>query len=202
MKILIISGTPKSDGLCHSLVTAAAEAAFTKGVETEVVKLSDFNLQRCKMCGDGWGSCYKQHRCAFGDEDGFNSLQDKYRDADAFVYITPVYLAEVSEVMNCFLNKLRRCQAPKLWNNNPEKSYQTDKPTIFAASAGGGGGGIAHTFLQMEQAVAHMGGLTWQWGGVYDYIAVNRWNQDYKREALKAAVVSMINGYKNGSLYD
>ena len=195
MKILIISGTPKRDGLCCSMVKAAADAALGQGVNAEIVGLSDHSLGLCRMCGDGWGLCNKEHRCAFGDADGFNALQDKCKEADAFVFVTPVYWGEVSEAMKSFLDKLRRCQASKQWGDaSADISFFRDKPSILVASAGGGGGGIVNTFSQMERAVGHMGGDAFprMRKGVFDYVAVNRWNQAYKREALRQAVIALI----------
>ena len=199
MKLVIISGTPKQDGICHSLVVAASETAIGLGAETDVIKLADHELLTCRMCGDGWGVCNSEHRCTFGDEDGFNALQQKTREADAFVLITPVYWGEVSEEFKVFLNKLRRCQATKQWDkDDSEGSFLYGKPSILVASAGGGGGGILSTLTEMERALGHMGGNTYPRDkqGIYDYIAVNRWNQDYKREALKAAVRSLVQSFE------
>jgi hypothetical protein len=63
--------------------------------------------------------------------------------------------------------------------------------------AGGGGGGIVPCFADIERAVSHMGGDAWprESSGIFDYIAVNRWNQDYKRDTLKEAIKSMV-GYQ------
>jgi len=150
------------------------------------------------MCGDGWGICLKKHECEH--DENFNALQEKVREADAFVYITPVYWSEVSEVLKNYLDKLRRCQATKQWNSEDTTggSYLSGKPSILVASAGGGGGGIVNTFECIERAIAHMGGNSQPRGnvGVYDYIAVNRWNQEYKRESLKSAVKSMVENSK------
>jgi hypothetical protein len=46
----------------------------------------------------------------------------------------------------------------------------------------------------MERAIAHMEGheTPFEREGVFDYIAVNRWNQEYKRDALKSAIIEMI----------
>jgi multimeric flavodoxin WrbA len=199
MKILIISGTPKQDGICDSLVKTALAAANESGVEPEAIKLAEYNLPHCKMCGDGWGICFGKHECEFGGD--FNMLQEKCREADAFIYITPVYWSEVSETLKLFLDKLRRCQATKQWNKDDKSggSFIAGKPSILVANAGGGGGGIINTLDQMERAIAHMGGNSQPRGnrGVYDYIAVNRWNQEYKRESLKAAVKSMIKSLEN-----
>ena len=194
MKLLIVNATPKTDGLCYSLVTTAEETAAEIGVEAEVIRLSGINLTKCKMCGDGWGICKPEHICAFGDKDGFNELQKKVQNADAYVYITPVYWGEISEEFKIFLDKLRRCQATKQWDEREgEVSFIKGKPSIAVASAGGGGGGIVTTFADIERAISHMGGHEWPMDtcGIFDYIAVNRWNQNYKREALKAAIKEM-----------
>ena len=195
MKLLIISGTPKKDGITHSFVEKAKETAEVLGVGAEVLRLAGMNLDKCKMCGDGWGTCYGKHTCAFGEEDGFNETMKKMQDADAYVYITPVYWGGVSEEMRIFLDKLRRCQATKQWDaNENEKSFLIGKPSILVAVAGGGGGGTVQTFEFLERAITHMGGneRPRDTAGVYDYIAVNRWNQEYKRKAFEAAIKAMV----------
>jgi len=194
MNLLIISGTPKKDGLCHSLVMSAMEAANLQNVNVDVIQLT--GLTACKMCGDGWGTCSKEHYCEYGDDDGFNEYREKVKWADGFVFITPVYWGELSEGMKIFIDKLRRCEATKKWSSDDDsrKSYFTGKSSILVASAGGGGGGIVDTFAQLEKAISHMGGASYPYDvyGFFDYIAVNRWNQEYKREALKRAVVALI----------
>ena len=195
MKILIISGTPKKEGICHSLVMAANNTAAALGAETEVLKLSELGLSHCKMCDEGWGICRSEHRCVYGDEDGFNQLQEKFREADAFVFITPVYWGEVSETLKCFLDRLRRCQASRQWDaDKAVPSFFTGKPSILAASAGGSGNGILSALSEMERAVSHMGGDAnpKDKTGICDIIGVNRWNQEYKKEALKAAVAALV----------
>ena len=195
MKILVISGTPKKDGICHSLVVAASETAAALGAETELIKLAELMLPPCKMCDEGWGICRSEHRCIYGDEDGFNPLQEKFRAADAFVFITPVYWGEVSEALKCFLDRLRRCQASKQWDaEKAVPSFFAGKPCILVASAGGSGNGILSALSEMERAISHMGGDAnpKDRNGICELIGVNRWNQEYKREALKAAVAALV----------
>ena len=200
MKVLIINGTPKTDGLCYSLVQAAKEAVEQQGAEAEIANLAKMQLSKCKMCGDGWGICFKQHICEYGNEDGFNELQTKVKNSNAYIYISPVYWGEVSEDMKIFIDKLRRCQATKQWDEREsEVSHHKGKPSIIVASAGGGGGGIVNTFSQIERAIQHMGGDSWERSttGIFDYIAVNRWNQEYKTNALKSAIAEMIKFQKD-----
>jgi multimeric flavodoxin WrbA len=90
MKVIIVSGTPKKEGLSCSCVNAARTGAEKAGAECEVVSLCDYEIARCAICGDGWGTCRENHRCAFGD-DGFTEIQDKLMEADAVILTTPVY---------------------------------------------------------------------------------------------------------------
>lgn len=194
-KLIIVNATPKKDGLCYSFVETAKEAADTLGLDSEIIHLSSLSLKKCMMCYDGWGICFKEHKCAFGDEDGFSNLQKTISDADAFVYITPVYWGDISEELKIFWDKLRRCESTKQWNGkNDSISFHKNKPSIIVATAGGGGGGIPSTFVAMERTVDQLGehtGCLNGTAGIFDYIAVNRWNQVYKREALKAAIFEM-----------
>jgi multimeric flavodoxin WrbA len=199
MNLLIISGTPKTEGITYSFVKAAEETASKLGIKAEVIRLAGLNLAKCKMCSDGWGICFSDHRCEFGDSDGFSALQEKVKNADAFVYITPVYWGEISEEMKIFMDKLRRCEATKQWDKRDDEiSFHKGKPSIIVAVAGGGGGGIVTTFADLERAIGQMGGDEWprEKTGIFDFVGVNRWNQSYKIEALKAAVASMFKCWK------
>jgi len=195
MKLLIINGTPKLDGICYSFVDSAEEIAKELSIEFETIRLSSEKLMKCVMCDGGWGICFKDHHCIFGAKDGFTALQKKVQEADLYVYITPVYWGEVSEEMKIFLDKLRRCEATKQWDKREDVvSSHKGKGSILVASAGGGGGGTLSALEALERAVVHMGGDEWprEQDGIFDYIAVNRWNQEYKRETLKSAIKEWV----------
>ncbi|MCL1998920.1 MAG: NAD(P)H-dependent oxidoreductase [Turicibacter sp.] len=199
MKLLIVNGTPKQDGLCYSFVERAEKTAADLGVACETIRLAGLNLKKCQMCSDGWGICFREHRCVFGDKDGFDDLQKKVAEADAYAYITPVYWGEISEEFKIFLDKLRRCEATKQWDARPEEvSFLKGKPSIVVASAGGGGGGIISTFADFERAITQMGADEWprETHGIFDFIAVNRWNKNYKLTAFGEAIKEMIRRQK------
>ncbi|MCL2187268.1 MAG: NAD(P)H-dependent oxidoreductase [Defluviitaleaceae bacterium] len=195
-KILIVNATPKTDGLCYSFVEVAEETADALGIHAETIRLAGYGLRKCMMCHDGWGICFKEHTCLFGEKDGFAALQQKVNEADAFVYITPVYWGEISEELKIFWDKLRRCETTKQWNGKEDIiSFHKNKPSILVASAGGGGGGIPSTFTAMERAVDQLGehtGCQNGTAGIFDYIGVTRWNAEYKRTALKEAIKEMV----------
>lgn len=184
MKVVILSGTPKNEGLCYSCVQMAEESAKKAGADCEVIKLNDYKLGRCAMCGDGWGICRDSHTCAFGN-DGFSEIQKKIIDADAVILDTPVYWGDMTEVMKAFFDRFRRCEAIK-----GEKGGLAGKSVLLIASPGGSGNGMISCLEQMERLCRHLQ------GNIYDFIGVNKWNKNYKLTAISEAVASMINTIK------
>jgi multimeric flavodoxin WrbA len=187
MNIVVISGNPKTSGLCGDLTDRLVRGAEDGGALVKVIGVT--GLERCRMCGDGWGTCLRDNRCAFG-EDGFNDAQDAVHNADAVMLVTPVYWAEESEALKGFLDKLRRCE--KAFGPEPEKKALYGKPVLLAASAGGSGRGTLTCLEQMERFCTHTG------ANVFDYLSVNRWNRDYKLEAAYAAAKALAGGRKIG----
>jgi multimeric flavodoxin WrbA len=180
MKVIILSGTPKNEGLCHSCVSAAASAVKNAGADCEVIKLNDYKLVRCAMCGEGWGICREEHNCAFGN-DGFTQIQKKIMEADAVILDTPVYWGEMTEVMKTFFDRFRRCEAMK-----GENGAMAGKSVLLVASPGGSGNGMISCLEQMERLCRHLQ------ANIFDFIGVNRWNKDYKLTAISEAVEAMV----------
>ena len=182
MNYLIISGNPKRGGLCHSVSEEARRGALDSGAEVDVLTLE--KLDRCHVCGNGWGTCREKHTCVFGD-DGFNAAQEKARKADAFCFITPVYWGEMAESLKCFFDRLRRCEFG-------QNGALSGKPTLLVASPGGSGNGMLTCLEQMDRFCRHTGAI------IFDYIGINRWNNDYKRRAVYEAVKAMTTGREAG----
>jgi multimeric flavodoxin WrbA len=166
MKICILSGNPKENGLCQAIIDATKLGATEGGAEVDEIRLCDFKLIRCQVCGDGWGPCRDENYCTYGN-DGFNEIKDRIQSSDAVILVSPVYWGETSEALKSFMDRLRRCE----FNG---KETLRDKQVLLIASAGGTGAII------------------------FDYIGVNRWNNDYKHLAAKTAAYAMASGRKNG----
>jgi multimeric flavodoxin WrbA len=184
MKIGILSGNPKKDGLCQSIIDAAAEGARTGGAEVDEIRLCDYEINRCKVCGSGWGPCRSENYCSFGS-DGFDEAKARLAACDAIILATPVYWGETSEVFKSFIDRLRRCE----FNNT---GTLRDKQVLIIASPGGTGNGLLTCLEQMDRFCRHTGAI------IFDYIGINRWNNDYKKQAAKAAAHAIASGRKNG----
>jgi multimeric flavodoxin WrbA len=183
MRLLILSGNPKTDGLCQSVIDAAAAGARDGGAVVEEVRLCDMEIERCHVCEDGWGVCRNENYCIFGS-DGFDDVAAQVLAADAVVLATPVYWHESSEAIKSFLDRFRRCY---FGTNGPFSGKQV----LLIASAGGTGNGILPCLQQLERFCLHTGAQ------VFDMIGINRWNSDYKREAARAAGKAIAAGRKN-----
>lgn len=184
MKICILSGNPKKEGLCQSLVAAARHGAQDGKAEVDEIRLAEYKLLRCQVCGNGWGPCRDENICQFGG-DGFDEIVARIKTCDALVLVTPVYWGETSELLKCFLDRLRRCEF------SGEETLR-DKQVIMVASAGGSGNGVLTCLEQMDRFCRHTGMV------FFDYFAVNRWNSDYKKHAIRSAVHALAEGRKNG----
>ena len=182
MKFLIVTGNPKQDGLCHAIEAELQRGAEAAGAEVATLTLAE--LGRCRVCGNGWGICHDQHRCAFGD-DGFDAAQEALRQADCLCLITPVYWGEMAEGLKSFADRLRRC-------NFGAQGVLSGKPVLLVASPGGTGNGLLTCLEQMDRFCRHTG------GSPFDMIGVNRWNSDYKRATAQAAARAMAQGRANG----
>ncbi len=184
MKISILSGNPKTDGRCQSVIDAVKAGAAQAGAQVDEIRLSDYKLIRCQVCDGGWGPCREENYCKYGN-DGFNEINSKLRESEAIILATPVYWGETSESFKSFIDRLRRCE----FN---QSGVLRDKQILLIASAGGSGNGILTCLEQMDRFCRHTGAI------VFDYISVNRWNIDYKTAAAKAAATAMAGGIKNG----
>jgi multimeric flavodoxin WrbA len=190
MKYLIITGNPKHDGLCHAVTEEVKKGAQAGGAVVDILNIS--KIERCHVCGNGWGTCREKHVCAFGN-DGFNEAQAKAHEADILCFITPVYWGEAEESLKCFFDRLRRCEFDMPWDGQRDKKPAfSGKQVLLIVSPGGSGNGMLSCLEQLDRFCRHTGAV------IFDYIGINRWNNDYKKQAVFQAAKAMANGRKNG----
>ena len=180
MKVLVFTGSPNADGLTAACGEAARQGIVDGRSPARVINVNDFKIQRCAMCGNGWGTCRTEHRCCL--EDDFAKLKEMFELAEAYVWVTPVYFGEPSESMVAFFQRLRRCEATK---SGKATSVLAGKPTVCVAAAGGSGRGAIRCLDQMEQ-----------WGrslavSPFDFISVTQKTREYQLETIHDALVAM-----------
>ena len=172
LKCLAIQSSPNLDGLTASLARVVLRGVEAEGGETELIHLNRMDVGPCTACDDGWGRC-REGDCVL--EDDFEAIRGKIREADAFVFATPVYWHDLSESAKIFLDRLRRCEA------SSGRGTCRGKKAIGIASAGGSGSGAVKALLSLEDYLRRVG------FEIFDLVPVTRFSKDHKLPMLEAA---------------
>jgi multimeric flavodoxin WrbA len=100
MKVLAISGSPRSRGNTYTLLTRALEVLAAEGLETAYVSLHEKDIRPCLACEQ----CAKEkNRCA--QEDDFNELYVQMAQADALLVGSPVYFGSATPNLMALLDR-------------------------------------------------------------------------------------------------
>ena len=92
MKVLLLNGSSRPNGCTYTALREVADTLEHDGIETEILFLGNKPVRDCAACG----ACGNHPgRCAF-DDDIVNRIIEKAREADGFVFGTPVYYAHPS----------------------------------------------------------------------------------------------------------
>ena len=100
MKVLLINGSPKKEGCTYTALKEVADELERNGVETEIFHIGTAPVKGCMGCG----YCAKtgNHQCVYND-DTLNEAILKAKDADGFVFGSPVHYASASGAITSFL---------------------------------------------------------------------------------------------------
>ena len=101
MKVLLLNGSTRKDGCTYLALSEAAKALNEQGVETEIVQMGGGPVRDCVGCN----SCAGKGQCAFGD-DMVNEVIAKAKEADGFVFGSPVYYAHPSGQILSLLDRV------------------------------------------------------------------------------------------------
>ena len=100
MKVLGISGSVRKNGNTALIIGQIFESLSTKGIETELIQLADYEIQPCRGCF----ACKGRGNCVFKN-DGFAEIFSHMTEADGIILGSPVYSADVSAKMKAFLER-------------------------------------------------------------------------------------------------
>jgi multimeric flavodoxin WrbA len=107
IKILGIVGSPRKRGNTHILVTRILDGAKAEGADTEILFLSDLDIQEC----DGCHSCWKGRQCS--KKDDMNVIYPRIIESDIIIFGTPVYWYGPTALMKCFIDRFVYFNCPE-----------------------------------------------------------------------------------------
>ncbi len=100
MKVLLINGSPNAKGCTYTALSLIAEALEAAGMQAEIFQIGAAPIGGCRGCG----ACRNLGACVF--DDVVNECAKKAKEADAFVFGSPVHYASMSGNMTSFLDRL------------------------------------------------------------------------------------------------
>jgi multimeric flavodoxin WrbA len=101
MKVLLINGSPKAKGCTYTALTEVAKELESNGIETEIFHVGTKPIRGCMACN---GCSNTNGLCVFND-DTINIALEKAKEADGFVFGSPVHYAAASGQITSFLDR-------------------------------------------------------------------------------------------------
>ena len=93
MKVLLVNGSCNKNGCTFTALKEISDTLNKQDIETEIIQLGSSPYRDCIGCG----GCRKsdEGKCVF-DDDIVNTIIEKAKNSDAFVFGSPVYYAHPS----------------------------------------------------------------------------------------------------------
>ena len=133
MKVLILNGSPRSNGNTSIAVNELAKIFAEEKIETEIIQLGNKDIRGCIACG----SCFKNGKCVF--EDMVNELAPKFEAADGLVVASPVYYASANATLIAALDRL-------FYSTHFDKTMKVGASVVVARR-----GGCSATFDELNK---------------------------------------------------
>ena len=121
MKVMLVNGSPHKNGSTNAILVELAKEFAKNGIESEIFWVGAKPVSGCLGCY----KCSDLGKCVITD-DGVNDFAEKAKDADAFIFGTPVHYAAASGSLTSFMDRL--------FYSRP-KSYYNFKPAAVVTTA-------------------------------------------------------------------
>lgn len=99
MKVILVNGSPHKEGCTYTGLCEVEKALNANGIETEIFWVGSDPIRGCIGCG----ACAKLGRCFAVDT--VNEFVEKARDADGFIFGSPVHYASASGAVTSFMDR-------------------------------------------------------------------------------------------------
>ena len=100
MKVLLVNGSPHKEGCTYTALREVEKDLNKQGIETEIFWVDVRPIAGCIACK----SCAKTGKCVF--DDMVNDFLDKAKEADGFIFGTPVHYAAASGALTSFMDRV------------------------------------------------------------------------------------------------
>ena len=149
MKVMLVNGSPHEHGCTDAALREVASALNADGIDAEIFWIGNTPIGGCIACG----GCSKAGKCVFGGS--VNDFAEKAKDADGFVFGTPVHYAAASGNMTAFMDRLFY-SAPAAYEQLLKYPGITEMPIVSSCYWNNVHGSKAEDVQQDEEGVRIM----------------------------------------------
>lgn len=100
MKVLLFNGSPKANGCTFTALSEVEKTLKGEKIDTEIIQLGSHPIQECIGCN----SCKRTGKCIF--KDMINEYTFKAKEADGFIFATPVYYAHPTGLLLSAMDRM------------------------------------------------------------------------------------------------
>ena len=100
MKVILVNGSPHEKGCTYTALSEVARVLNGEGIDTEIFHIGNAPISGCRGCG----ACRKLGRCVI--DDAVNEFAAKAKEADGFVFGSPVHYASMGGSLAAFMDRL------------------------------------------------------------------------------------------------
>ena len=99
-KVILLNGSPHSNGCTAAALAEMIKVFQEEGIETELVHVGNRDIRGCISCG----RCSKTGKCVF--DDLVNQVAPEFEKADGLVVGSPVYYGSPNGTILSFMDRL------------------------------------------------------------------------------------------------
>lgn len=133
MKVILINGSPHSQGNTYIALHEMEKIFNENSVETEIIHVGNQAIRGCVACN----SCAENGKCVF--DDIVNETAKKFQECDGLVVGSPVYYASANATLIAFLTRL-------FYSTHFDKTMKVGAGIAVARR-----GGLSSTFDEMNK---------------------------------------------------
>ena len=133
MKVLLINGSPKSNGNTAIALEEANKIFVENNVQTDIIQVGSKDIRGCIACY----KCRETGKCVFNDL--VNEVAPMFEAADGIIVASPVYYASANATLVAFLQRL-------FFSAHVNKSMKVGASVVVARR-----GGCSSTFDELNK---------------------------------------------------
>ena len=102
MKVLLINGSPHKNGSTYTALKEISNQLEKENIESEIFQIGNKPIRGCMGCD----RCANNNNLCIFNDDPVNEIIEKAKNADGFIFGSPVYFASANGALTSLLDRV------------------------------------------------------------------------------------------------